>query len=98
MAFPDDPIGGIWGVRPVGHDRKASTREKNEWERGGKTLKGKPGRDLVTLSVEARKRFLEEGSTLEEAGDDASEDGEEPVRKKTADPDQTPLQTSPEVR
>lgn len=71
MAFPDDPIGGVWGVRPVGQDSRTRGREKGEGESARRRVRGKPGHDTVTLSVEAKRRSLEGGN---EQVDDASAD------------------------
>jgi len=51
MGQPDDPIGGIWAVRPVGTERRSPEREGAE----GKLRRRRSGRDTVTLSREARQ-------------------------------------------
>lgn len=51
MGQPDDPIGGIWAVRPVGGERRMPEREGAE----GKLRRRRSGRDTVTLSREARQ-------------------------------------------
>jgi len=51
MGQPDDPIGGIWAVRPVGAERRKPERQGEE----GKLRRRRSGRDTVTLSKEARQ-------------------------------------------
>lgn len=72
MAFPDDPIGGIWRVRPVGQDGRTTGRERKEGESGERRIKRKPGHDRVTLSVEAKKLSLEGNEQENDASEDES--------------------------
>lgn len=51
MGQPDDPIGGILAVRPVGAERRKVEREGE----GIIPRRRRSGRDTVTLSREARQ-------------------------------------------
>jgi hypothetical protein len=74
--YPDDPIGGIWGVRPVGSGGRQPERER-EMKDGNRVAKRrKPGNDTVTLSSEARRLSRSSGDTgPEESGGDHGADG-----------------------
>lgn len=74
MFNPDGPVGGIWSVRPVGQDRKAAGRERQEGEPAEKRLRRRAGQDTVTLSPEAKKLLLESGN---QQPDEVSEEEED---------------------
>lgn len=62
MVYPDEPVKGITGVRPVSGEREMPGRE----HRSKKTLSKKPGKDSVDISSRARRladieNFLTDG-------------------------------------
>jgi hypothetical protein len=72
--YPDDPIGGIWGVRPVGSGGRQPEREMKDGNRVAK--RRKPGNDTVTLSSEARRLSRSAGNSHPEgSGEDHGADG-----------------------
>jgi len=71
VMYPDDPIGGIWGVRPVGSGGRQPEREREMKDGIRAAKRRKPGHDTVTLSSEARRLSQSAGkSRLEESGED----------------------------
>lgn len=51
MDYPDDPVQGITGVRPVSGERERSGQER----RVTRPLPRKPGKDSVDISPRARR-------------------------------------------
>lgn len=74
--YPDDPIGGIWGVRPVGSGGRQSEREREMKDVNRVAKRRKPGNDTVTLSSEALRLSQSAGNSRPEgSGEDQGAEG-----------------------
>ena len=51
MGYPDDPVTGILGIKPVSGERDRRGQER----RASKPLPRKPGKDRVDISPRARR-------------------------------------------